>query len=119
MCAENFIVYWVFFVSVVVEWVKDLSLIDLFSLEVVVDKGFMFFNDSLNWLEVVFPIFASFYSERESDLSHKTVFSRPLISLDFCSLFLKPGRPSKSSSILRSTSLLKVFTEKFLADSLI
>ena len=93
MCAENFIVYWVVFVSVVTEWVKDLSRIDLFSLEVIVDKGFMFFSDSLNWLEVVFPIFASFYSERDSDLSHKTVLSRPLISLDFCSLFLKPGRP--------------------------
>lgn len=46
----------------------------------------------------------------------KTVFSKPFISFDFYYLFLKLGRPSKSSSMLRSTSLLKVFIEKLRAD---
>lgn len=64
-------------------------------------------------------IFPNFQRDRDKEEVLKTVFSNPFISLDFYYRFPKPGKPSKwLSSMLRSTSLLRVLIEKFLADYL-
>ena len=68
--------------------------------------------------EEVRPIASSFLSDFDREEVLNTVFKMFFMSFEFSSLLLKAGNPSKSS-ILRSTSLLKVFIDTLLADYLI